>query len=57
MKQFTDEEKEMIGFLGVEAFKFLLSVFKATKAKGQDLNTLLEKASDMNELDLDELGA
>lgn len=56
MPKFSDSEKELITDLGIEAFKFLLNVYKASKAKGQDLQALLEKAEQMNDLDIDQIG-
>jgi hypothetical protein len=55
MINFTEEEQELIKVLGKEAFFFLLRAWKTSKANGVDLSALLDKASDLNALDIDQI--
>ena len=54
-KKLSQEEAELLRYVGVEAFKFLVSVYKSSRAKGVDLVLMLERASEENEVTVHEV--
>lgn len=55
MAEFTEKEKELMTEVGLEAVKFLFNLYKTSRAKGVDLETLFDKAAENNSLNFDEV--
>ena len=53
MGKLSEQEREVIMSLGLETFKLLSAWYKMHKAKGIDLDALMDKAEDLNTLDVD----